>query len=177
MQGQCFDFFPFRLDLTNACLWRGTARLPLPPKDFALLHYLVTHSGRLVPVEELLRAVWPGVTVSPGVVKVRIRQIRRTLGDDPEAPRFIATVHSRGYCFIAPVTPTVTPRGAWRSEGGADAAPCLVGRDRELASLHQQWATARRGARQLVLVTGEPGIGKTALVDAFCAHVGDEEGV
>jgi DNA-binding winged helix-turn-helix (wHTH) protein/predicted ATPase len=181
MQGQFFDFSPFRLDLTNACLWRGTARILLPPKDFTLLHYLVTHPGRLVPVEELLRAVWPGVTVSRGVVKVRIRQIRRALGDDPEAPRFIATVHSRGYCFIAPVTLTAPPRGTWSGEGGVGAAApvahCLVGRDRELAYLHRQWAKALSGERHLVLVTGEPGIGKTALVDAFLAHVGDKEGV
>jgi DNA-binding response OmpR family regulator len=50
-------FGPFRLDLRNACLWRGVEIVPLPPTAFALLHYLVTHAGQLVTKDELFEAI------------------------------------------------------------------------------------------------------------------------
>ena len=52
-------FGPFRLDLEHACLWCEAQAITLPPKVFAVLHYLVTHPDRLVPKDELLDAVWP----------------------------------------------------------------------------------------------------------------------
>jgi DNA-binding winged helix-turn-helix (wHTH) protein len=101
-------FRPFRLDTANACLWRGTKRVALTPKDFAVLQYLVTHPGRLVRKEELLHAVWSDVVVSRGVLKVSIRRIRRTLKDKSMAPRFIETINRRGYWFIRPVRSPAT---------------------------------------------------------------------
>ena len=58
------EFPPFRLDPVNQCLWRRRApgadeRILLPPKAFAVLHYLVAHAGRLVTPDELLEVVWP----------------------------------------------------------------------------------------------------------------------
>jgi DNA-binding winged helix-turn-helix (wHTH) protein len=73
-------FAGFRLDSDNACLWHGTSALPLPPKAFALLQYLVTHAGRLVTKEELLDACWPETAVSDGVLKVHIAELRKALG-------------------------------------------------------------------------------------------------
>lgn len=92
----------FRLDLINECLWYGTKRIHQTPKDFAVLNYLVTHSGRLVRKEEILHAVWSDTVVSEGSLKVCIRRIRLVLKDDPTAPRFIETQHRRGYWFIGP---------------------------------------------------------------------------
>src|SRR6185295_11566641 len=66
--------------------------------------YLAEHAGRLVPKQELLDAVWPGVFVGDAVLKVSIREVRKSLDDDPRAPRFIETAHRRGYRFMAPVT-------------------------------------------------------------------------
>src|SRR6185503_19201239 len=54
--------------------------------------------------QELLDAVWPGVFVGDAVLKVSIREVRKSLDDDPRAPRFIETAHRRGYRFMAPVT-------------------------------------------------------------------------
>ena len=102
-------FGPFALDALNACLWQGERSLALWPKDFAVLHYLVTHAERLVTKDEILAAVWPETFVSDGVLKGCIRRIRRVLGDDPRAPQCIQTVHRRGYWFIAPVTVADTP--------------------------------------------------------------------
>src|SRR5215510_14983290 len=100
-------FPPFHLDLTNEQLWQGTQQLPLRPKPFALLRYLVENPGRLVTKEELLQAVWPKTYVSEGLLSTYIRDLRAVLGDDPAAPRFIETVVRRGYRFIVPLTPAL----------------------------------------------------------------------
>jgi class 3 adenylate cyclase/predicted ATPase len=96
-------FGSFRLDPANACLWCDAEAIILPPKAFAVLHYLVTHPDRLVSKDELLDAVWPETAVSDVVVRIAIGELRRALGDTVQAPQFIATVHRRGYRFVAPV--------------------------------------------------------------------------
>ncbi|HEY5867267.1 MAG TPA: winged helix-turn-helix domain-containing protein [Candidatus Tectomicrobia bacterium] len=54
-------FGPFRLDPINMCLWRDTEILPLRPKPFAVLAYLVAHAGQVVHKDTLLEEVWPEV--------------------------------------------------------------------------------------------------------------------
>src|SRR5215831_11081391 len=92
-------FACFRLDPDNACLWCDTEAVPLPPKIFAVLHYLVTHPDRLVRKDELLDAVWPETAVTEAVLRVAIGAVRKVLGDTAQTPRFIATVPRRGYRF------------------------------------------------------------------------------
>src|ERR687888_2767629 len=96
-------FADFRLDPDNACLWRGTQPIALTPKAFDVLQYLVTHPDRLVTKDTLLDAVWPETVISDTVVRIAIGELRRALGDTAQAPRFIATVHRRGYRFLAPL--------------------------------------------------------------------------
>ena len=96
-------FGPFRLDPDHACLWCEAQAIVLPPKAFAVLHYLVTHPDRLVPKDALLDAVWPETAVSDAVVRVAIGTLRKILGDTAQTPRFIATVPRRGYRFLASV--------------------------------------------------------------------------
>jgi len=96
-------FADFRLDPDNAGLWRGTQPIALTPKAFDVLHYLITHPDRLVTKASLLDAVWPETAISDAVVRIAIGELRRALGDTAQAPRFIATVHRRGYRFVAPV--------------------------------------------------------------------------
>lgn len=98
------SFPPFRLDPVNQCLWRDETRISLMPKPFAVLTYLIEHSGRLVTHEELLAAIWPDTFVQPEVLRRYILEIRRVLGDSAETPRFIQTFPKRGYQFIAPLT-------------------------------------------------------------------------
>ena len=162
------EFPPFRLDLVNQCLWRsqgtGEQRLLLTPKAFAMLRYLVEHAGRLVTQDELLEALWSETYVQPEVLKSHIRDIRAVLGDDSKTPRFIETLPRRGYQFIAAVTES-------SHHVASDATPAatgrLVGRNAELDRLQGSLQRALRGDRQILFITGEPGIGKTALVDAF----------
>src|SRR5215510_16331787 len=96
-------FDHFRFDPDHACLWRDAEAIALPPKTFAVLHYLVTHPDRLVTKEELLDALWPETAVSDAVLRVAIGVLRKVLGDTAHTPRFIATVQRRGYRFLAPV--------------------------------------------------------------------------
>jgi DNA-binding winged helix-turn-helix (wHTH) protein len=96
-------FPPFRLDAADQSLWRDDQRVPLTPKAFAVLHYLVDRAGRLVTQSELLEVLWPGVFVQPEVLKSQILDVRGALGDRPKDPLFIETVSRRGYRFIAKV--------------------------------------------------------------------------
>jgi TolB-like protein/DNA-binding winged helix-turn-helix (wHTH) protein/Tfp pilus assembly protein PilF len=96
-------FKPFRLDTANHLLWRNGDRVPLAPKAFDVLAYLVEHAGRLVTQDEILEALWSETYVNPEVLRKYILEIRRTLGDRPDSPEFIETVPKRGYRFVAPV--------------------------------------------------------------------------
>ncbi len=179
-------FGNYRLDLTNQCLWRDERSIPIPPKEFAVLLYLLRHPGRLVTKDELIEAVWPETTVTDGVLKVSIRKIRVALDDDPKSPRFIETAHRRGYRFIATVSETAAPApgtpqrfsGAYRLSDFTTSAPAgnLVGREQPMARLRQWLKRAMAGERQTVFVTGEAGIGKTTLIEAFLQKVrGDSQ--
>ena len=175
-----FVFAPFRLDPVSQQLWRGEELVALRPKLFAVLRRLLEHAGRLVTREELRAAVWPTTVVSESVLRGTIRELRDALGDDATAARFIETVPHRGYRFVAAVTTTAParadpPAGRQRVlHGAARPEPVhLIGRAAELASLQQWLERAGHGTRQVVFVTGEPGIGKTTLVDAFLASAAD----
>lgn len=90
----------FQLDLCNQCLLREAEEVALRPKTFGVLRCLVEHAGKLVTKEQLLDAVWPQCHVTDVVLAVSIRELRKIFGDDPKVPRFIRTVHRRGYRFI-----------------------------------------------------------------------------
>jgi predicted ATPase/DNA-binding winged helix-turn-helix (wHTH) protein len=165
-----------QLDVANGWVWLGRQQCHLKPQAFAVLRYLVERARQVVSKEELLAAAWPGITVSAGVLKTAIWEIRQALDDPAEKPRFIETVPRRGYRFIAPVTTTQPVRS---SEFGVRSptphtlhpTPWLVGRATELGQLHGWWENALQGQRQIVFVTGGLGIGKTTLVDAFLQQV------
>jgi DNA-binding winged helix-turn-helix (wHTH) protein len=171
------EFPPFRLDLVNQCLWRqrekgADERILLTPKAFAVLRHLVEHAGHLVTQEEFLEAVWPDTFVQPEVLKYQIADIRGALGDRAKNPLLIETLPRRGYRFIAPVSEGEPARPE------APAKSCqssLVGRDRELGTMHGCLRGALEGYRQIVFISGEPGIGKTALVDEFLREVAAKE--
>ena len=166
MADAVLSFPPFLLDPHRKSLKRGKRDLDLTPKDFALLYYLGTHADRMVSHDELLQHVWAGVTVTQGVIKVCIRRIRQALNDSVQKPQYIESSRGEGYRLIAPVT--VLPLGnEHEAETEEPHAPPVVGRERELAQLQHWFMRALQGRRQIVFVTGEPGIGKTTLVRTF----------
>ena len=165
------EFSPFRLDLVNECLWRhrpdgDDERIRLTPKAFAVLKFLVEHAGHLVTQNKLLEAVWPDTFVQPEVIKGHILDLRSALGDHPKDPRFIETLPRRGYRFIAEVIDPST-----ESTRFEQLSPKLVGRSTRLNQLSDSLQTAVRGQRRVHFVTGEPGIGKTALINEFQRQV------
>jgi DNA-binding winged helix-turn-helix (wHTH) protein/predicted ATPase len=175
---QRFVFGAFQLDLRDERLWRGPEVVHLPPKPFAVLACLVTQAGQLVTKDALLAAVWPDTIVSEDVITVAMRQLRQVLGDQTRPLRFIETVHGRGYRFLAPVSTTMPPEQPAPIERSRRSLPStvsrselFVGRDAELAQLAQWWTTVQQGQRQVGMLVGEPGIGKTALVETFVAQV------
>jgi transcriptional regulator of acetoin/glycerol metabolism len=118
--------------------------------------------------------VWGETLVSEEGLRDYLREIRQALGDNAKAPRFIETVHRRGYRFLPTVTTQPVPSAKLKVQsaqspppGAQHPAPILVGRGTELAQLHRWFDKAMNGKRQIVFVTGEPGIGKTTLIDAF----------
>ena len=163
------SFGPFRLDTVNHCLWREKARLPLTPKAFDVLRYLVERADRLVTQEEILEALWSETYINPEGIRKYILEIRKVLGDQRRPPLFIETLPKRGYQFIARVAneQTFTPsRTASKADGN------IVGRDAALAQLSDHFEKALNGHRQVIFVTGEAGIGKTTFVDAFKQRAG-----
>ena len=166
-------FLPFRIDTANQCLWRrGDAgqeeRILLTPKAFAVLAHLVEHAGRLVTPDELLEAVWSGRVIEPQAVRKHILEVRTALGDRPKNSLFIETLPKRGYRFIAGVSETVA---TGPTISGTAAPGTLVGRGGALGVLHEAWRRALSGERQIVFISGEPGIGKTALAEEFQRRV------
>ena len=175
------QFGCFQLDTRNECLWQNGTRLGLTPKPFAVLRYLVENPQRLVTHDELLEKLWPETYVQPQVLRTYVLELRKLLGDSIESPRFIRTVPGRGYWFLAQVEEdggyaADSPRPQSRPQPGPQPGH-IVGRRQELERLDGLLTQATQGDRQVIFVTGETGIGKTALIDLFCRQRCSEDQV
>src|SRR5262245_15045661 len=103
--GRGFVFAPFRLDLVSQQLWRDQSVIRLRPKSWDLLRYLVERPGHLVTKAAVHRELWRDTVVSDDTLTQLIKELRRALDDDARTPRFIETVHGRGFRFLAEVRP------------------------------------------------------------------------
>ena len=159
-----YRFSSFRLDPQTWRLRKNDELRPLRPKTFAILRYLLDNAGRLVTKEDLFEAVWPGIKVENSALRVCMNELRQALDDDPHRPRFVETVHRLGYRFIAPVT-AVDDESNEPERAAAPAPAVIVGRQKEMSLLAECWERAMAGTRQIAFVVGEPGIGKTTLMD------------
>ena len=137
-----YAFGDFELDVDERRLVKAGMPVAVPPKTFDVLAHLVRSAGRLVTKRELLERVWPDAFVEEGILSVHVSGMRKALGDDDRAPRFIETVARSGYRFVARVKRVSAPASAgvfgnWTSaSAGLPAAPRhpdvyeLVGRGR-----------------------------------------------
>jgi DNA-binding winged helix-turn-helix (wHTH) protein/tetratricopeptide (TPR) repeat protein len=175
-------FLPYQLDPRGERLLRDAKVVPLRPKPFALLRYMAEHPGRIVTHEELRKAIWPSTFVGEGVLRLYLREVRAALGDDAEAPKFIETIARRGYRFVAEVKRSgdvddfATPAQA----SGETLPPKFsspVGREGELARLRSAFLKASTGMRQLIFLSGEAGIGKSTVLEAFIEYAAARDGV
>lgn len=101
----CYEFGGFRLDSVRRviCTSAGDRRLVVAPKAFDAALYFVQNPGRVLPKEELLAALWPGLLVEENGLTQLISALRAALGETRGDNRYIVTVPRRGYCFVAPV--------------------------------------------------------------------------
>ena len=165
------QFGCFQLDTRNECLWQNGVQIGLTPKPFAVLRYLVENPQRLVTHDELLDKLWPETYVQPQVLRTYVLELRKLLGDSAESPRFIRTVPGRGYWFLA----QVEDGAGYAADARGPQPGRIVGRKPEFERLNALLRQATRGERQMAFITGETGMGKTALIDLFCRQLCSED--
>ena len=162
-------FGNFRLERGAQRLLRDGEEVRLDPKTWDLLTCLVDRAGRVVDKETIFAEVWRDVVVSDAALSQTMMRLRAALGDDARRPRYVATVPRRGFRFIANVVEIeaseVPPQAA------DSTLRTFVGRAAELAQLTAALAAANNGERRFVMISGEAGIGKTALTEVFLANV------
>jgi DNA-binding winged helix-turn-helix (wHTH) protein len=142
-------FNDFRLDTRNHSLWRVDERVPLAPKTFDLLRFLVENAGHLISHDELLDAIWPDTYVNPEILRKYILEVRKALGDMPKAPMFIETHAKRGYRFIAPVVDLCRP---------------CISRPNAVDQLEPEIRDAFDSHNKIILITTEAGNGQIGVM-------------
>ena len=110
-----YEFSGFRLDPAQRRLLHYGKPIPLKPKLFDLLLFLVKMEGQLVEKDDLMREVWPDTIVEENNITVSISMLRKILGEDRLERQFIETVPRRGYRFVADVTQIAAGSGPTRS--------------------------------------------------------------
>lgn len=106
-----YEFGDFRVDAGKRLLMGLDGRpLPLTPKAFDTLLYLVQHADAVLEKETLMNAIWPDTAVEENNLNQSISALRRALGGNRNDHRYIVTVPGRGYRFVAPVKKHHSPR-------------------------------------------------------------------
>jgi DNA-binding winged helix-turn-helix (wHTH) protein len=143
----------YRLDTQRYELTYAGVPIPLRPKVFQVLAYLLAHHDRVVSKEELLTQLWPGQFVGDVGLNSYIMEVRKALGDRRPPYQYIRTVRGYGYRFVAEVTTedqTPPARPAPLARASTDGGPEMDVRVEE-ASL-QRGPPASTGEWKLVTV-------------------------
>src|SRR2546421_7983201 len=98
-----YYFDDVTVDRNNFCVQKGGEARMLEPRAFDLLVYLLERRGRVVEKQELIEQVWKEAFVTDNALTRAVKEVRRAIGDDASAPRYIETLPKRGYRFIAEV--------------------------------------------------------------------------
>lgn len=122
-QTQLYKFGNFRLDVAKRLLLKGVEEIvPLMPKAFDTLLYLVQNSGKVIEKDELMAEIWADTIVEENNLTQNISILRRVFGEKPGEHRFIVTVPGHGYKFVAEVTKEAEMSEPSAVAGGRDAA-------------------------------------------------------
>src|SRR5688572_25955799 len=107
-------FGTFEVSLRTGELRKRGLRIALQEQPLRILTALLERPNEVVSREELCQRLWPEGTFVDfeHSLNAAIRRLRMTLGDDAEVPRFIETVHKRGYRFLALNRTSVRETGA-----------------------------------------------------------------
>ena len=141
----------------------------LTRREFDVLEMMASHPGWVFSAEQLAGEQLLDYT-SPLAVNVHVAHIRQKLAE-AGVPKLIITVRGSGYKLVPPPEPA----GDRAKRDSARPADGLIGRELELDALGQAWDDVKAGSGRIVLVAGDPGIGKTALVDNAVAGWPHEE--
>jgi DNA-binding winged helix-turn-helix (wHTH) protein len=166
--GTVYRFGAFEVDPGLYVLRRDGSELDIQPKVLDLLLYLVARRDRIVPKEEILEALWPGIAATDDVLSRAIHAARQAVGDDGEQQSIIQTVRRRGFRFVATVdssrSPQPAPTRATEEARPTREGPAFVGRERELQRLGEALDDANQSLGLIVFVTSDGGGGKTRLL-------------
>jgi TolB-like protein/DNA-binding winged helix-turn-helix (wHTH) protein len=143
-----YRFGDFQVDVPGFRLLKAGEALPVEPKALSLLIFLIENRGRLIERHELIRAVWQDAFVTDHVLNRAVGQLRKLLDEDPKQPRYIETVPTLGYRFIAYVEGT--------TEAGAAAAPVQLTEGITLS-------VPKRARQRVAIVLGLAVLGGAAL--------------
>lgn len=180
------------LDTQLYVLHRAGTAIRLRPKAFRVLQYLLEHGDRVISKDEFCAHMWPGQFINDAALEGCIKLARQAIGDSGREQRLIQSRRGYGYRFVGVVEEegeatqpetTVDPpprrAGPLPQPVGLPLLPptLVVGRETEFAHLHDWLAQAWGGQRQMVFISGEAGIGKTTVVDAFVASITTMQGV
>jgi DNA-binding winged helix-turn-helix (wHTH) protein len=107
-QSQIYEFDEFRVDVAKRLLTKGDGeQIPLTPKVFDTLLYLIRHGGKVIGKDELMREIWTDSVVEENNLNQNISILRRVFGEKPGEQRFIVTIAGHGYRFVPEVKPIV----------------------------------------------------------------------
>jgi DNA-binding winged helix-turn-helix (wHTH) protein len=155
-----YQFLDFDLDPLRSQLTRRGEPVDVPRQIFELILLLIRHRDRPVPKEEILATIWHGRAVTDASLTHAIATARRLLGDSPKSQAAIKTMHKRGYWWVAETTET---KSADHRQQSVPPMP-FVGRSSELRVVRRAFDQSALGTPSLLIVTGEPGIGKTRFI-------------
>jgi len=169
-------FSPFRLIPSERLLLKDDQPVVLGGRALDILIVLVRRAGEVVTRQELIDAVWPGMTVEKANLRVHIANLRKALGDGRDGARYIANVPGRGYCFVAAVrrdalsaAPSDASSSLKTTPNLPARLPRMVGRDEIVATLSMQLIS-----RRFLSIVGPGGIGKTTVAVAIAHALLDE---
>src|ERR1700733_16211805 len=99
-----YRFDEFEVDDREFRLSEDGTPVQVEPKVLRLLVYMIENRNRLVRKQEVLDAVWPDAMVTENALTRAIGLLRKALGEDSQVPRYLETVPTVGYRFIANVS-------------------------------------------------------------------------
>jgi DNA-binding winged helix-turn-helix (wHTH) protein len=165
---QIYEFDEFRVDTGQFLLSAAGSMRPISPTVFKILLVLLERAGQTVTKEELMKYVWPDSFVEEGNLNRNVSTLRKVLHEKPSDHKYIETIPKTGYRFIAPVRVIdYQPPTSGLHTSSTRVSNHVVGRESERDALRRAYEQAQKGQGGIFCISGDVGMGKTILIDAF----------